>query len=519
MKELNENKSELMDIINEGNIVKKENVFILIGSIVLAVIFNMLFYEKDLGVSYPIFVLVFYGVVISTLRGNIERKINFGILLTIPIIMLSLTYLFFSNGIFMFFNFLIIPALIFIQTLLITNNNNYKWFDARIVFDLLNAIFVRTLAHIFKPFNLVSEIIKRKQSSSKVSVLSKVVIGLLISVPLLAVVILLLSEADEVFGHWIGNISDIFVDLNIGDFIMQLIIGVIIGIISFSYLWSIYNKKDKDIGKVDEGSLQIKKIWDPIIIMTLLISVNIIYVVFTGIQFTYLFGSISSLLPEGVNYAEYARRGFFELVAVTVINVSILTSIINLTKIENVIMGKVFKVLNSLLIVCTMVMLLSAHFRMLLYEQEYGYTYLRVFTHAFMIFIFVILITTLIKVWRENFSLLKSYIVVALIAYLSINYFNVDAFIANNNIRRFEADNYKIIDTNYLGRLSDDAVPYLVKLLDNANEQVASNIKHNLESRKIKLAYKNDWQSFNLSRYRAKCILEGYDLRNDGEGY
>ena len=512
MSELNNIKSEISDVSKGENLVIKENVFILIGSIVLAVIFNMLFYEKELGVSYPIFVLVLYGVLIFTLRDKIELKINFGTLLTLPIIMLSLTYLFFSNWKFMLLNFMIIPALIFVQTLLITNNNDYKWFDVRFLFDFFNAIFVRTLAHIFKPFNLVSEIIKRKQNSTRTSVISKVVIGLIISVPLVGVVVGLLSEADQVFGHFIGNITELFIKMNIGDLFAQLIIGFLIAIIAFSYLWSLYNKKDRNTSRVIEDSFKIRKIWDPIIIMTILLSVNLIYVIFTAIQFKYLFGSIGALLPEGVTYAEYARRGFFELVAVTIINVSILTSIINFTKNDNVIIAKVLKILNSLLIVSTMVMLLSAHFRMSLYEEEYGYTYLRVFTHAFMIFIFVILIATLIKVWMEKFSLLKSYIVVALIAYLSINYFNADAFIADNNIRRFEADSGKMIDIYYLNSLSDDAVPYMVKLLDNPNEQVAIDMKYTLISRKIRLTSKNDWQSFNLSKYRAKDILDGYDL-------
>ncbi|WP_010245288.1 DUF4153 domain-containing protein [Acetivibrio cellulolyticus] len=512
MEELNNPKIEISSVGMEENIVKKENIYLLIGSIILAVVYNILFYEKELGISYPIFVLAFYGVLLFTLRDKIVFKINFGTMLTIPIVMLSFAYMFFSNAIFMFFNFLIIPMLIFMQTLLITNNNDYKWFDARFILDLLNALFVRTFSYILKPFSLISKILKKKTNSGKASVISKVVIGLLLSVPLIAVVIALLSEADEVFSHWMGNISDLFINLSIGDFTAQLIIGLIIGSLIFSYLWSLYYQNNRQTGKNIVDNVQIRKVWDPVIVLTMLISVNLIYVVFTIIQFTYLFGSISSLLPQGVTYAEYARRGFFELVAVTLINVSILTSIINLTKNDNAIVSMALKVLNTLLVACTMVMLLSAHFRMSLYEEEYGYTYLRVFTHAFMIFIFVILIATLIKVWRESFSLLKSYIVVAIIAYIAINYFNADVFIVNNNIRRFETNTGEIIDTYYLTSLSDDAVPYMVTLLGNKNEQISSDIRHELKLRKERLAEKNDWQSFNLSHYRAKLVLDEYGL-------
>ncbi len=512
MEELNKMNSEINGVDSEENMVKKQNIFLLVGSVILAIVFNILFYDKRLGISYPIFVLAFYGVIIFVLRDKIMFKANFGMLLTVPIIMLSFTYLFFSNEIFIFFNFLIIPVLILMQTLLITNNNVYKWFDARFIIDLLNAMFIRTLSYVFKPFILISKIIKNKTGARKVSVVSKVVIGLILSVPLSAIVISLLSEADDVFGHWVKGITDMFINLNMEDFIAQLIIGLLVGAVIFSYLWSLYNDNNKQPDKNLNENIQIKKVWDPIVVLTMLISVNLIYVIFTVIQFTYLFGSVSSLLPEGVTYAEYARRGFFELIVVTLINVSILTGIINFTRKENVIVAKVLKILNSLLVACTMVMLLSAHFRMSLYEEAYGYTYLRVFTHAFMIFIFAILTATLIKVWKESFSLLKSYMVIGITAYVAINYFNADAFIVNNNIKRFNNPQINVIDTQYLSYLSDDAVPYLVELLESSDTQVSEDIRHQLFIRKERLKEKNDWQSFNLSHYRAKKILDGYNL-------
>lgn len=512
MEELNRTESKVRMASNRADIVKKENVYILVGAIVLAVIFNILFYKKGFGISYPIFVLFFYGVVIFTQRDKIELKLNFGTLLTIPIILLSLTYALFSNWIFKVLNFMIIPILIIAQTLLITNNNYYKWFDARFIFDLLGGMLLRSLLYVSEAFVLLSEISKRKIRSGRASTVTKIIAGLVLSIPLLLVVISLLSSADKVFDYWMENVRYLFINVNIADFIVQMIIGVFISIIAFSYLWSLYYKKEKDFPKAIGECIRIKKIWDPIIVLTVLVSVNLIYVVFTVIQFGYLFGSIGSLLPEGVTYAEYARKGFFELVLVTLINVSILTSIINLTKTENPIISNVIKIMNSCLVACTMVMLLSAHFRMSLYEQEYGFTYLRVFTHAFMLYIFALLVVTLIKVWRENFYLLKSYIVISVIAYLALNYFNVDAFIAKNNIRRYELNSNETIDTYYLRYLSNDAVPYIVKLLESEDEQVVYNIKVGLKYRKSMLTSESYWQTFNLSDYRAKKILDKYDF-------
>lgn len=126
MEELNVMNGENNSTVNKDNIVKRENIYILTGAVILAVIFNVLFYRKDLGISYPIFVLTLYGVLIFTLRDKIVFKLNFETLLTVPIVLLSLTYMIFSNYLLLFLNFMIIPVLIVAQTLLITKNNCYE---------------------------------------------------------------------------------------------------------------------------------------------------------------------------------------------------------------------------------------------------------------------------------------------------------------------------------------------------------------------------------------------------------
>jgi len=100
-------------------------------------------------------------------------------------------------------------------------------------------------------------------------------------------------------------------------------------------------------------------------------------------------------LPSDFTYAEYARRGFFELIAVTLINFSILLSCIGFARKGSKLIDRAVRILYSLLVACTLVMLFSAHFRMSLYEEAYGYTYLRMLTHAFMVFLFVLFLIAL----------------------------------------------------------------------------------------------------------------------------
>jgi hypothetical protein len=496
------------------SIIKKENYYLLAGTIFLGILANILFYNKPLGVSYTIFVFAFLGVFILNLNKSIKFEISFGWILSIPIFFLSATYFIFSNGLFGLLNFLGIPILIIAQTILITRKNCYKWYKFMFIGDLLYGFFVRVFVKIGKPFKLVFQTLVLRTNIKKHGNVYKVFIGLGISLPLVFIVIFLLSSADKVFENFIGKISDLFIDVNIEEFIVRLIFIVIITICSFSYIWSL-NTSNKDTETVIEDKVFTKKILDPVIVVTILAVVNIIYVFFTLIQFAYLFGGISFDHPQNFSYSEYARRGFFELIIVTLINLSILLMNMNLTKLAGSLLNRIVRILNSLLIICTLIMLISAHLRIYLYENTYGYTYLRVLTHAFMVFIFILLAATFYKVWNERVSLLKSYIIIALFSYVIINFANIDVIIAENNIKRYQITGK--IDVPYLSSLSYDAVPTLVTLINDKDKSVSLQIQNYLYYKREQLMKKSYWQSYNISQDNARKALLGLKLYHEPE--
>lgn len=243
--------------------------------------------------------------------------------------------------------------------------------------------------------------------------------------------------------------------------------------------------------------------WDPIIAITILIAINCVYLVFTLIQFAYMFGSLNNALPPDFTYAEYARRGFFELLIVTLINFSIVLSSIRFTRKDGNLVARTVQILHSLLILCTVVILSSAYLRMSLYEEVYGYTYLRVLTHSFMIFLGVLFAIAFYKIWNERISLLKPYIIIGIIAYLILNFANIDELITSNNLDRYIKTGK--LDTRYLKNLSYDSIPVLVDLLKDKN--APADIKRNLVEQQQELSKKQPWQSFNLSQQKAKQVL------------
>ena len=491
----------------DKNVVEKQEITILVCSVLLGLLFNILFYKKPLGISYPIFVIGFYMVFLWNLRYKIIFEFSSGWVLSIPIIALSSTYFIFSNQIFAMLNFLIIPVLIIAQTILITNENIYKWYDATFMKDIFYGMFNRPLGNISKPFVVGLSSIRIRRSNEKHEVVEKVLIGLAISVPLLILIITLLASADRVFKHFIDDISSSFGSINISGFSLQALIVLLITIVLFSYTWSFLHSNDslqnqRHLNFIETNS----KSLDPIISITILCVINCVYLVFTSIQFAYIFGAINNVLPPDFTYAEYARRGFFELLMVTLINFSLLLSSLKFTRKDGKLVTRSVQLLNSLLVLCTVVILLSAYFRMSLYETAYGYTYLRVLTHSFMILLGVLFMIAFYKIWNERISLLKPYIVVSIVAYLIINFANIDVLITKNNIDRYLETGK--LDTHYLRNLSYGAIPQLVNLLDN--EKVSIDIKKYLAEKHEVISKKQSWQSFNFSQHKAKQVLSQY---------
>lgn len=109
--------------------------------------------------------------------------------------------------------------------------------------------------------------------------------------------------------------------------------------------------------------------------------------------------------------------------------------------------------------------------------------------------------------WYHKIPVIKAYIVIALIFYTVLNFINVDKIIARNNIDRYFRTGE--IDINYMQTLSYDAIPDMLILADDSNQEIYRQVKEYMLLKKQRLSKDEPWQSFNYSRYRAKAALEG----------
>ncbi len=480
----------------------------LIGAFVLAVVHQYLFYGNEPGISYPIFVLLLYIYLFHDIRDRLLEIPWFGWLLFTVIMLLSMTFVLYDNMVFFTLNMLVIPSLVFIHLAFVRGAKKFDWWDIRIVGDALNHLIPQSLRHVPTVIRILKVITARRFGNQQKSVISKVLIGLAIALPLLIVVVNLLASADGVFNRVMTSFPGWLNNLSIGNSFARFIWVVIFGVLFFGYFWGFVKPKRSrpDAGRAGLAAAQGGKGFkiDSIILATLLISVNVVYVLFVVVQFTYLFGAWDGALPDGKTYAEYARSGFVELVTVSVINFAILmvTLVYGGSGVEGGRLKRMNEILLYILVGCSGVMLYSAYMRLILYEEAYGYTYIRFLVHAFMIYLAILLIIAALRIRSGKIPIARCYIVISLVAYVLVNYAGMDRIIAEKNVDRFR-DNGNI-DALYLSTLSVDAIPVLIKF----SEKEYPGMKPLLEEKWVSLANEDrKWPSFNGSRYRAETQL------------
>ncbi|MGG0717908.1 DUF4173 domain-containing protein [Robertmurraya massiliosenegalensis] len=481
--------------------LKKVDWFFLILCLVVGVVFEEAFFRGQIGISYFCFIAIFYALFYWRFRSHTFTHQRLGYFVLIAIWFLAASFYLYDMIFFNLLNILLIPALVIFHLVLITAPRKFIWtkfsFIAFICKRLINGI----RYHFLFVHYLTKHLKKGKRQASH-EIGKKVLIGIVISIPVLFIVLNLLISADAHFERLINSLPQLFNFRT--DNLFRFIIICVFGFGIFGFMQALLVKNFQ----VEQKEGVPKTIsFDGIITVTVLILLNVVYVIFIAIQFKYFF---SETLAIGYTYAEYARRGFFELLFVTLINLTVTTVVITNTK---ELLGNVQKVVNvslSLLVVCSGVLLVSAYMRLTMYEEAYGFTFTRVLAHSFMIFLMVIFAYTLVKIWLKKLSLVHFYFIATLIYYVGMNVINIDRIIVEQNLERYETTGK--IDIFYLGNMSATGVLGLIELYEE--DPTVPELKQLLAQYQADLPYtKSDsWQSRNYTRDKAYEKLEKLNL-------
>jgi hypothetical protein len=236
---------------------------------------------------------------------------------------------------------------------------------------------------------------------------------------------------------------------------------------------------------------------------TVLTSLTLLFAAFVAVQIRYLFGDDALIQATvGMTYAEYARNGFFELVAVAGLLLPLLLLCDWLLGVAA--RGRAFRGLAGALILLLAIIMASAMKRLSLYTQAYGLTELRVYAAAILLWLGLVAVcfaATVLRHHREHFA--GAAILSGFGILLALHALNPDALIARHNLAR--AVRGEEFDVDHALHLGPGAVPILWQGASSLPAEAGSKLREGL--RKRHGSSTSDWRSWNLARARAKAAV------------
>ncbi|HEX8367329.1 MAG TPA: DUF4173 domain-containing protein [Pyrinomonadaceae bacterium] len=248
--------------------------------------------------------------------------------------------------------------------------------------------------------------------------------------------------------------------------------------------------------------------------------INLLFLSFVIVQIPYLFGGMDLVqsTPD-FKLAEYARRGFGELVAVAALVLPILLLSHWLLRKDKPVNEKIYRVLAAAQIVLLFVIMISATQRLLLLTGNLGYglTSARLYPMAFMILlalVFVWFALTVLRGAREQFAWGALWLALFMVGTLHV--FNPDEFIVRTNVRLMQEG--RSFDSAYVANLSDDAVPALLETMPAMKFEQQCPVKYKLARRFKEAQDENDFRTWNVSRWLARREMTQYSERLETVG-
>ena len=310
--------------------------------------------------------------------------------------------------------------------------------------------------------------------------------GLLIGVPIAVLMVALLASADPVFASFFN------LNLNPGQVVLDsfyLLAGghAICGLLRLAAAQGVerISGPGRRLGLL-EGLLVIGIL-------------DAVFAAFAVAQALAASGNGAQALHQaGLTYADYARSGFFQLLWVAGISLVLLVLFSRVIDHGRGRGALLFRALVEIAIVLTLLIVYVASQRLSLYEEAYGFTMLRLYSHIFAFWIglvFLLLAVDLLGLWTRRSWLPAASSFTGLLVLLTLNLGNPEEWVVRLNVDR--AVSTQKLDLVYLETLSSDSVPGLL-----------SSSTHLSSDQRIKVAaqvckgdrqYQPPWAAFNLA--------------------
>lgn len=409
----------------------------------------------------------------------------------------SITFALYDDEFVGFFMFLLIVGLYVIYAIGISDNFNHKKGSFKMIFDSVLACF----RNPFMSFGAIvgGTVQAAKQSKKNFGVL----IGIIVAIPFIVVIVPLLSSSDAAFEGLLSNIGE-----NLFIFVVQLILTVIIA----PYLFAFVFEKNKSLYKKNGVNKSKSHKLPASACVSFLSVISLIYVVYLFSQLAYFFSAFEGILPKDYHYtaSEFARRGFYEMFVICVINVVIISLSMMFAKKKNI----AIKLLSCFISLFSILLIVISMQKMKLNISIYGLSKNRIMVSVFMLMLMIVIAFFILHIFAPKISYMQPIIIICSLIFLVLGFCNIDARICEYNIKAYESGEIDDLDINSMYYdLSDSATPYIVDLMHSDNPKVAKRATQITAEKYYnyfisEYPQDNSFKTFNLSSMDAKLSVD-----------
>jgi hypothetical protein len=478
------------------------DVLMAFGMLVCGFLYWNLIKIVSLGLGVTLFTVILCGMVLIYLKAAGLHQTKTGIALLGLILLFAANFSLF-DGIFIKLLDFIFLSLCFVYWVCVSTGMRLEEkISIYLLSDMLRQLFVMPFYNFTGCFGGVRQVFSKTKKGK--GVLSGL-LGILLFLPILILVVTLLSDADAAFESLISRLQ-FSLSENVVENLADLILGVPVACYLFGLVYGDSHKRLPSAVTIDTVDRNVRnfRFAPEVTVYSALTALSLIYVVFFLAQTSYLFSAFRDSLPDSMTYAEYARRGFFELCTVSGINLGVIATAHLIVKRERI---RFLKTETAVLCIFTLMLIATAMSKMGMYISYYGLTRLRVFTSWFMIVLLLLFVVILLRQFRD-FNGTRIAAAGCICLFLVLSFGNMDGMIAKYNIDRYQAGTLNSLDVKAFGELSDGAVPYLY---DYYSETKDTALKAALKRAMIQPSRgydpeESDFRDFNLQTHQAEQI-------------
>ena len=325
------------------------------------------------------------------------------------------------------------------------------------------------------------------------------VLGIAGALGLLAVLVPVLASADALFAAATADLRA-FVSAHFTSTLWKLIWAVILTPFVFSLLYFLRRPSPLPQSQERPG-----RTVDGLAFAVMLAAVVALYALFLAVQSAGLFGGEAYLASRGLSYAQWARSGFFQMVGVTIVNLTVLLLALTFSR-RGGGCFTVVRLLGAVLTAESFLLLASAAWRMTLYVSAYGLSFKRVMTYWGMAMMALFFLAAAWKLAKPDFRFFRAALPLALAGWLVINCVPADYLVARDQVDRYLSGQSETIDAEYLlYSLSYDTLSQLDRLdgtlichdwATGGQTRLSTLLEQRREEAREVCS---DWQSWNLS--------------------